>query len=118
MAKSPICHVSVTTWVNTARKVDNPNIRAKSPERADRCAKVSGDVAGYVAQVLNDYYDGKYFKTFNDNNAEYSTCVSCHLDTENAYNPNVKAEMNCTTCHVDINKVDLATHPFGSGDSE
>ena len=112
VSKSPLCHVSVTKWVNTARKIDNLNIRAKSPERADRCAKVTGDVAGYIAQVLNNYYDGKYVKTFNDKNPEYSTCVSCHLDTENAYNPNVKAEMNCITCHEDIVKIDPATHPY------
>jgi hypothetical protein len=118
MAKSPLCHISVTTWVNTARKVDNPNIRSLSPERADRCAKVTGDVAGHVAQVLNDYYDGKYLTTFAPEKSGYNSCLSCHIDTENAYNANVKAQMNCTTCHVDVNKIDLATHPFGSGDSK
>jgi hypothetical protein len=114
MAKSPLCHISVTTWVNTAREVDDPNIRSLSPERADRCAKVTGDVAGHVAQVLNDYYDGKYLTTFAPEKSEYNSCLSCHTDTENAYNANVKAQMNCTTCHVDLNKIDLATHPFGS----
>jgi hypothetical protein len=113
-AKSPLCHVSVTTWVNRAREVDDPNIRSLSPERADRCAKVSGDVAGHIAQMINDYYDGKYIATFDPGKSEYSSCLSCHTDTENAYNPNVKAQMNCTTCHVDLNKIDLATHPFGN----
>jgi hypothetical protein len=114
VSKSPICHVSVTVWVNTAREKDNPNIRSLSPERADRCAKVTGDVAGHIAQVINDYYSGKYFATFDPSKSEYSSCLSCHLDTENAYNPNVKAQMNCTTCHTDIEKIDPATHPFGS----
>jgi len=50
--------------------------------------------------------------TFNPAESEYSSCLSCHSDTENAYNPNVKAQMNCNLCHVDLNKIDPATHPF------
>jgi hypothetical protein len=117
-AKSPLCHVSVTTWINTARKMDSPNIRALSPERADRCAKVTGDVAGYVAQMLNNYFNGKDFLAFDPGKSEYGACISCHTDTQNAYNPNVKAEMNCRTCHVDLNKIDPATHPFGNTQSK
>lgn len=111
VAKSPICHISVTTWVDGARQ-KRPSITALSPERADRCAKVAGDVAFYVAQMINDDYDGKYVATY-EPSGEYSACVTCHVDAQNAYNLNVKAQMNCTTCHVDIKKVDWSNHPPG-----
>lgn len=111
VSKSPICHISVTTWVDEARK-KRPSITALSPERADRCAKVAGDVASHVARMINAHYDKTYAFTYKPS-PDYAPCVTCHVDVQNAYNLNVKAQMNCTTCHVDINKVDLANHPPG-----
>ncbi|MDY6820325.1 MAG: C-GCAxxG-C-C family protein [Deferribacterota bacterium] len=113
VAKSPICHVSVTLWVNGAREVDDPSISSLSPERADRCAKVTGDVAMHVAEMLNQYYDGRYHSQFDPAKVEYASCLNCHLDTQNAYNPNVKAQMECSRCHVDLKQIDPSSHPFG-----
>ncbi len=51
---SPLCHVSVGRWMDAAKKP------LGSPERRDRCARVSATMAARVVTLLNDWKDGKY----------------------------------------------------------
>ena len=109
VAKCILCHISVTTWINTTRKT-RPSITSFSPERADRCAKVAGDVAFHLALMINNYYDKIYTFTY-EPPPENEKCIKCHSDVQNAYNLNVKAQMCCVTCHTNIAMVDPANHP-------
>ncbi len=54
-----------------------------SPERKDRCARVTASVAYHVVELLNEWKDGKY-KT---------------KGVLPAKSFNIQAQSNCTDCH-------------------
>jgi len=43
---SPLCHISVTGWCNSA------DFSSGSTERKERCARLTGDVAAYTVKYL------------------------------------------------------------------
>jgi hypothetical protein len=77
VANSPLCHISVGRWMKAA---DKP---LGSPERKDRCARVTASVAYKVVELLNEWKDGKY-KT---------------KGVLPAKSFNIQAQSNCTDCH-------------------
>ncbi len=77
VANSPLCHVSVGKWMKAADK------SLGSPERKDRCARLTASVAYRTVELLNDWKDGKYrtkgvlpAKSFNI--PAQSNCTDCH----------------------------------------
>jgi hypothetical protein len=54
VAGSPLCHVSVGRWMKAANK------DLASPERWDRCARVTASMAYQAVTLLNAWKDGKY----------------------------------------------------------
>lgn len=54
VADSPLCHVSVGRWMKAAKKDLN------SPERKDRCARLTASMAYQLVTFLNAWKDGKY----------------------------------------------------------
>ncbi len=77
VSNSPLCHVSVGKWMKAAGK------DLASPERRDRCARVTASVAYHLVELLNDWKDGKY-----------ST-----KGTIPAKAYGINAQSNCTDCH-------------------
>jgi Putative redox-active protein (C_GCAxxG_C_C) len=77
VAESPLCHVSVGRWMKAANK------DLASPERRDRCARVSASMAGQLVTLLNEWKDGKY-KTKG-------------IIPAKAYG--IQAQHNCADCH-------------------
>lgn len=53
-SNSPLCHVSVGKWM---KESGYPIV---SPERKDRCARVTASVAYHLVQDLNSWKDGTY----------------------------------------------------------
>jgi len=76
---SPLCHVSVGKWMQAAGK------GLKSPERRDRCARVTASVAYRLVELLNAWKDGKYETT-----GEVPSEIL-----------GITAQYNCTDCHGD-----------------
>jgi hypothetical protein len=75
-SNSPLCHISVGKWMKASGKA------LKSPERRDRCARVTASVAYHVVELLNAWKDGNY-----ETAGEIpSTC-------------GITAQQNCTDCH-------------------
>lgn len=77
VSNSPLCHVSVSKWCQKAGKAFG------SPERKDRCARLTADVAVQTVKLLNDWKDGKFKSTLEHPPALYGTtaqhnCTSCH----------------------------------------
>jgi hypothetical protein len=74
---SALCHISVGKWMT------KEGVAYLSPERWERCARVTADVAMKVVQLLNDRVDGKY-KPVHDSQVELfkipteNKCSSCH----------------------------------------
>lgn len=98
--RSPLCHISVSVWANKA------GVSASSPEKMDRCAKVSGDTAAKVVEMLNEYWarGGKLdFIAAWEPKAEFAHCAGCHT-LNNASPKTQQGKMNCITCHDDHTK--------------
>jgi len=90
-AESNLCHVSVTHWCRTS------GFASGSPERAERCSRLAGDVAAKAVEMLNDGAPGLQVP------AEKTACRACHYG-----GPSYEAgqftlgEMNCLTCHINL----------------
>jgi hypothetical protein len=93
---SPLCHASVTEWCKAA------NYTQDALQRKERCARVTGDVAAFAAQILNDELVGNFVPHYVPP-ATIAGCMSCHgVGTLNK----VAAKMECTQCH--------GTNPHGT----
>lgn len=91
---SPLCHVSVTNWSKAA------GYGAFSPERGERCARLTADVAAHAVELLNAEADGKFVAKYIPP-VTISECMSCH--GKKAQN-NTRGEMDCVQCHGDPHK--------------
>jgi hypothetical protein len=94
---SHLCHASVTGWC-TAHGVS-----ANGADKLARCARLTADVAGKAAGILNAYLasDRQSFTPTAITSA--TACTSCHTaasaPTEPGIAPPVAAGMSCTSCH-------------------
>lgn len=75
---SPLCHVSVGKWMKAS------GYAIGSPERRDRCARVTASVAYHLVQDLNAWKDGTYKPKSN-----WKPVGSF----------GITAQQNCTDCH-------------------
>ena len=87
-AGSPLCHVSVSEWSVAS------GYGANSTERAERCARLTGDTAARAVEILNAYFTGGFRPAFVPA-ASVTECMSCHTTT--TVQSSVK--MDCTQCH-------------------
>ncbi len=103
-AESNLCHLSVTKWCLAS------GYGSGSPERADRCACISADVASKVAEILNSGVGGAL-----GNPRDNSTiCGACHYaGTDVAAGQFTRGKMNCHSCHVNITKTPAHGHDGG-----
>jgi len=92
---SPLCHVSITEWCEAS------GLSVDSPERLERCARLSGDVAAQAVKLLNDQAQNKF-------RAEFvmlpstTECLSCH--GSQGESKNVATKQDCLPCHKDHRK--------------
>ena len=94
-AKSTLCHISITRWSEAS------GLESFSPERAERCARLVAEVAGFTTHLLNKAAANK-FTPKNQNSAVTSGCLSCHAKGKQApHEPEVVSRMYCTSCHSD-----------------
>lgn len=76
-AGSPLCHVSVGKWMA------KEGVKFFSPQRKERCARLSADVAARTVNLLNAHAEGTY-------KPEHKNQAKMHqMTTQN----------NCTDCH-------------------
>ena len=74
---STLCHISVGKWMR------KEGVTFHSPQRYERCARITADVAIKTVELLNDWVDGKYKIT------RRSQVKMYQMPTEN----------NCKQCH-------------------
>jgi hypothetical protein len=77
-SNSPLCHVSVGKWMKES------GFAIGSPERRDRCARVTASVAYRLVQDLNAWKDGLY---------------KPRSSWKAASNVGIMSQQNCTECH-------------------
>jgi hypothetical protein len=88
-AESNLCHISVTRWCAAS------GFASGSPERADRCARMAGDVAAKAVEMLNGGRLGLEVP------GEKAGCRNCHYMGESyATGQFTHGAMDCLTCHT------------------
>ncbi len=90
VSDSPLCHVSVSSWCT------HSGYMAAAPERAERCARLTGDVAAKTVEMLNAFKDGTFRATFVAASS-VTGCQSCHDTALGNVQSGVK--MDCNQCH-------------------
>lgn len=107
VSDSVLCHISVSRWAYST------GLGAQTPDRSERCARLSADVAKKTVEILN----AKLAGTFKANVAwsdERNHCVTCHGgNPEKDASPILKGKMDCTPCHGGSEHVQnkLVDHP-------
>jgi hypothetical protein len=91
VSNSPLCHVSVNTWCRAT------GFASGSKQRAERCARLTGDVAAKAAELLNAHARGELVT----GSFERGECNSCHFMGENFESGQfiIGKGNNCTDCH-------------------
>lgn len=88
VSASVLCHLSMGNWVKES------GYEASSPERKERCSRLTADVARKVVEILN--FASATGCPQPRPSEEVRSCLSCHGDRELA---DVSALMNCNSCH-------------------
>jgi len=99
--ESPLCHNSVTKWMDAAGvNLESADSQGRNLKK-DRCSKVTGDAAGYAAQLINDYLAGTMPADWVPEKG-YAGCYECHVSTPVAEGglKNASGKMDCTECHT------------------
>jgi hypothetical protein len=91
VARSPLCHVSVTHWTKAT------GLKSFSKERSERCGWLTGSVAKYTAEMLNAKLLDASFKPAHALSSEVKVCQSCH-DKGGALEDS-RGMMDCGGCH-------------------
>lgn len=90
-ADSNLCHVSLTRWCRAS------GFASGSPERAERCSQLSGDVAAKTVEMLNTSALGLRVPS------EKTVCRACHyMGPSYVAGHFTHGEMNCLTCHISL----------------
>jgi len=91
--RSHLCHASVSDWCAAN------GVTAGGADKKARCARLTADVAGKVAEILNTYLAGTGTYAAAAIDAASATCLGCHPGSSTS-RP-VASGMACTTCHTD-----------------
>lgn len=89
VAGSTLCHTSVSLWCSES------GYKGTSGERAERCARLTGDVCARMTEMLNDFHSGKFRATFVAPES-VTGCMSCHSGKGNVL---AGVKMDCQQCH-------------------
>lgn len=103
-ARTTLCHNSVTNWCRAS------GYASGSPERSERCARLTGDVAAKAVEMLNNGRLGLPMP------AAGTVCRSCHYaGTDYGAGQFTRGEEDCVYCHTEISKVSAKGHKGGQG---
>ncbi len=96
ISNSILCHVSSGKWISVAK------VRSDSPERTERCSRLSADVAKKTAELLNlylssDVSDEAKAAILTRRPEPVATCVKCH--NKGGETSDVIGKMTCNECH-------------------
>ena len=89
VASSPLCHVSLSRWA------DAEGVKINSPEKKQRCGKLTGDVAARAVELLNAWQAGKFVAAYQPPES-VAECQTCHGPEEL---DDAHGKMDCVQCH-------------------
>jgi hypothetical protein len=97
--QSHLCHSSVSDWCAAN------GVSAGGADKKARCARLTADVAGKAAEMVNTYLAGTGTWTAPAIDAQSATCLGCHPGSSTVQP--VASGMKCGSCHTDK----LTGHP-------
>ena len=102
---SELCHVSVSKWCLAS------GFTGGSPQRKERCARLSGDVAAKAVELMNAMHNGTFASAY-PLPSESSSCAVCHTET-NTFDAGgfTRGSTNCNICHKDA-YTDVPNNPL------
>jgi hypothetical protein len=89
---SHLCHASVSGWCAAN------GVSASGNDKKARCARLTADVAGKVAEMMNAYLTGAAYTAAAIDTAS-AACLGCHPATSTGQP--VASGMACDSCHSD-----------------
>lgn len=96
---SHLCHASLSSWCAAMR------VAANGKDKDARCARLTADVAGKAAEMLNTYLSSQAY-TARAVDATTASCLGCH--PAGSTTKPAATGMACATCHTDK----TVGHPF------
>jgi len=79
VSHSPLCHVSVMRWCKIASVALKKPVLYNSPERSERCARLTASVARKTVELLNAYHFGGFKPTpIKGTQKTKMECFICH----------------------------------------
>lgn len=98
VSKSVQCHQSVTNWCIAT------GYASGSPERSERCSRLTGECAAKAAKILNAAADGELEREIGNLNlslpAQKNGCRGCHFKGPDLEEGQwTRGKMNCIQCH-------------------
>ncbi len=91
VARGNLCHMSVSNWCSVS------GFASGSKERAERCARLSGDVAAKAAELMNAWHADR-FRAITPLPADHQNCRRCHSKSDDSF---TRGKMDCAVCHTD-----------------
>jgi hypothetical protein len=94
VSNSPLCHASVSRWCQAS------GFASGAPERAERCGRLSGDVAAHAVELMNAYSAKQFSPVAYKPSAESQTCTTCHTaGTDFKAGNFTLGKGECVECH-------------------
>jgi hypothetical protein len=94
VAGGNLCHMSVTNWCIEA------GVAESDVQRAERCARLTGDVAAKAVELLNAQYEGT-FTAVETLPSAAASCKTCHTEGGAAHVLDyTNGKENCDLCHA------------------
>ena len=97
-SNSILCHISVARWCNKS------GFTANSPERSERCGRLTADTAVKVAELMHAQMDGTFKPALKASDLQKSCrAEGCHGgSTDKWARGNLKGTMDCEPCHTGL----------------
>ncbi len=98
VSHSVLCHVSVGKWCEVS------GYASGSPERSERCARLTGDVAARAVELLNAELRGELKEIATIPFSQFTAnCRTCHYKGKNyELGQFSRGMMECESCHQDM----------------
>ena len=93
VSQGELCHMSVTNWCLAS------GFNEKDVQRAERCARLTGDVAAKAVELLNANHSGTFAAEHALPSAS-ATCLVCHAPGTEAELKQTNGKMKCDLCHA------------------
>jgi hypothetical protein len=95
VANSPLCHISVSKWCTKT------GFKTSSPQRADRCGRLTASVVRYAVDLLNKQAAGTFKAAFKVT-PPVAECLTCHGKGSPMEDVHVSNQSQCIECHTSL----------------